>query len=95
MPGEEFMRAVFSLEPEQTAVAFNEPQTVCYCVRMVSLQPPVTELRDRFLAKRDDQAALAMAAQLELSEAFSTWIDGLEKRLTLEWKRQPRMPGRD
>jgi hypothetical protein len=95
MPGEEFMRAVFSLEPEQTAVAFNEPQTVCYCVRLVSLEPPVTELRDRFLAKRDDQAALAMAAQLELSEAFSTWIDGLEKRHALEWKRQPRMPGRD
>jgi hypothetical protein len=95
MPGEEFMRAVFSLDPEQTAVAFNEPQTVCYCVRLVSLEPPVTELRDRFLAKRDDQAALAMAAQLELSEAFSTWIDGLEKRHILEWKRQPRMPGRD
>jgi hypothetical protein len=95
MPGEEFMRAVFSLEPEQTAVAFNEPQTVCYCVRMVSLQPPVPELRDRFLAAKNEQGVLAMAAQREFSDAFSTWIDGLEKRHALEWKRQPRMPGRD
>jgi hypothetical protein len=36
-----------------------------------------------------------MAAQREFSDAFSTWIDGLEKRHALEWKRQPRMPGRD
>lgn len=95
MPGDDFMRAVFGLEPGQTAVAFNEPQTVCYCVQLVSLEPPVAELRDRFLAKRDDQAALAMAAQREFSDAFSTWVDGLEKRHGLEWKRQPRMPGRD
>ena len=39
MPGDEFMKAVFSLEAGQTAVAFNEPRTVCYVIRLVSYEP--------------------------------------------------------
>ena len=94
MPGDDFMRAVFSLEPGETAVAFNEPRTVCYCIRLVSLDPPETTLRVRFLESKDDQSGPAMAAQMEFGAAFRGWIDGLDEKYGLDWKRQPRVPGR-
>ncbi|MCX7415673.1 MAG: SurA N-terminal domain-containing protein [Planctomycetia bacterium] len=90
MPGKEFMKAVFDLEPEQAAVAFNEPRTVCYCIRLVSLEPAASELRERFLAGRSDQKRIAMVAQGEFSEVFGNWIEGLEDRYQLTWSRQPR-----
>jgi len=94
MPGDDFMRAVFSLEPGETAVAFNEPRTVCYCIRLVSLDPPETTLRERFLESKDDQSGPAMAAQMEFGAAFRGWIEGLDEKYGLDWKRQPRAPGR-
>jgi hypothetical protein len=90
MPGEEFMRAVFGLEPGKTAVAFNEPRTVCYVIRLESFEPPVEKLRERFLAARDDQRRLAMVAQRETSRAAASWVESLEKRHALTWHREPR-----
>ena len=90
MPGDEFMRAVFSLEPEQTAVAFNEPKTVCYAIRLATLEPPTQELQDRFLAGRANRQAIGMVAQREATTAFRGLIEGLERRRGLDWKRQPR-----
>jgi len=94
MPGEEFMRAVFRLEPGETSVAFNEPRTVCYCIRLISLDPPAAELRDRFLEARSDPRRSSMVAQQEFSESFGRWIEGLEKQYGLKWSRQPRFAGR-
>lgn len=94
MPGEEFMKAVFSLEPGQTAVAFNEPRTVCYCIRLVSLEPPASELRDQFVESRSDPRRTGLVAQQEFSESFGRWIEGLEKQYGLKWNRQPRFAGR-
>lgn len=94
MPGDEFMKVVFSLEPGQTAVAFNEPRTVCYCIRLVNLEPPASELRDRFVESRSDPRRIGMVAQQEFSESFGRWIEGLEKQYGLKWNRQPRFAGR-
>lgn len=94
MPGEEFMQAVFSLEPGQTTVAFNEPRTVCYCIRLVNLEPPASELRDRFVESRSDPRRTGLVAQQEFSESFGRWIEGLEKQYGLKWNRQPRVAGR-
>ena len=94
MPGDEFMKVVFSLEPGQTAVAFNEPRTVCYCIRLVNLEPPASELRDQFVESRSDPRRTGMVAQQEFSESFGRWIEGLEKQYGLKWNRQPRFAGR-
>jgi len=94
IPGEELMRSVFGLTANQTAVAFNEPQTICYAVRLLSLTPTDTQLRERFLDARSDQQSLAMVAQGEFSAAFGDWVEGLEKRYKLDWKRPPQIPGR-
>jgi hypothetical protein len=90
MPGDEFMAAVFSLTPGATAVAFNEPKTVCYCVRLLDIEPPVEKLRERFVASRSDPRRVGIAAQDELSKSFGNWIEGLEARYKLDWKRKPR-----
>jgi hypothetical protein len=90
MPGDEFMRAVFSLEPGKTAVAFNEPRTVCYVIRLVSQEPPTAELQDKFIAGRNDRQKIGMVAQREASTSFRELIEGMEKRYGLDWKRQPR-----
>jgi hypothetical protein len=90
MPGDEFMRAVFSLEPGKTAVAFNEPRTVCYVIRLVSQEPPAAELQEKFIAGRNDRQKIGMVAQREASTTFRELIEGMEKRYGLDWKRQPR-----
>jgi hypothetical protein len=90
MPGDEFMRAVFSLEPGRTAVAFNEPRTVCFCIRLVSQEPSTAELQEKFLANRGDRQQIGMVAQREASNTFRTMFKDMEKRHGLDWKRQPR-----
>ncbi len=89
MPGEAFMRAVFSLEPGSTAVTFNEPQTVCYVIRLVSYTPAVDDLRQKFLDPALDQQRIAAVAEREQAMAFESWLTGVEKRSGLEWKRPP------
>ena len=90
MPGEDFMEAVFGLEPEQTAVAFNEPRTVCYAIRLDSLDPPATELRTKFIEARSDPRRVGAVAQVEFSRSFGDWLTNLENRYGLTWARQPR-----
>ncbi len=90
MPGHEFMNAVFSLEPSGTAVAFNEPKTVCYCIRLIDVEPPAETLKERFIETRSDPRTTMVAAQDEIRRSFGAWFEGLEARSNLEWKRQPR-----
>ena len=90
MPGEDFMEAVFGLEPEQTTVAFNEPRTVCYALRLDALEPPAAELREKFLEAKSDPRRIGAVAQGEFSRSFGDWLTGLEKRYGLTWTRQPR-----
>lgn len=88
-PGDEFMRAVFGLEPGGAATAFNEPRTICYVVRLATLEPGADVLRDRFVAGRKDQRRLAMVGRQQMSAEFGRWFEAFEKRQGVEW-RQPR-----
>ena len=86
MPGEEFMSAVHGLEPGQVTIAFNEPRTVCYVIRLVSVAPAEDALREAFVAARNDQRSIAMVAQDQLFRASDAWIRGLEERYRLNVK---------
>lgn len=88
-PGDEFMRAVFGLEPGGAATAFNEPRTICYVVRLATLEPSADVLRERFVAGRKDQRRLAMVGRQQMSAEFGTWFEAFEQRQGVEW-RQPR-----
>lgn len=90
MPGEAFMEAVFGLEPGGTAVAFNEPQTVCYCIRLVALEPDASELENQFLTGSSDPRRLAAVADEDTRGVYERWLESLEDRYDVEWKREPR-----
>lgn len=90
MPGESFMQAVFGLEPGGTAVAFNEPQTICYAIRLASYEPAEDTLRERFMDAATDPRRLVMLAEDETRDVRDRWIEGIEKRYGVEWKRDPR-----
>ncbi len=90
MPGEEFMKAVFALEPGQTAVAFNEPRTVCYAIRLVAYEPDQEKLREQFVDPGFDQRRIAVLARQQEGDAIGRWIEDVERRYALQWKRSPR-----
>jgi len=90
MAGDEFLAAVFGLEPGQTAVAFNEPQTVCYAIKLAGLEPAEEVLQERFVEAANDPRRLAMLAEDETRDAFDRWLVGIEKRQGVEWLRDPR-----
>lgn len=90
MAGEAFMEAVFSLEPGGTAVAFNEPETICYGIRLASLEPDEATLRERFRAVELDPRRLEALAVGETREAFSRWMADIEARHGVTWLRSPR-----
>jgi outer membrane biosynthesis protein TonB len=92
MPGEDLMRAVFALEPGGTTVAFNDPQTVCYVIRLVTYAPSAEDLKKKFLESTADQSRLGAVAEQEQARAFQSWLGGVEKRAGLEWKRPPQRP---
>ncbi len=90
MPGEDLMRAVFSTEAGQGATAFNQPQTFCYALRVITFEPAEADLRTRFTEAQGDQRRLAMVAQESFAEVFTTWMTGLEESAGLTWNRDPR-----
>ncbi|MGB8852560.1 MAG: hypothetical protein WCC69_03235 [Pirellulales bacterium] len=90
MPGEEFMKAVFALEPGQTAVAFNDPRTVCYAIRLVSYEPDQEKLREQFVDPGFDQRRIAVLARQQEGDAIGRWIEDVQRRYALQWKRPPR-----
>ena len=90
MAGEAFMEAAFSLEPGGTAVAFNEPETVCYCIRLVSFEPDDETLRERFRGVELDPRRLETLALEETRDAFGRWMADIEERHGVTWLRSPR-----
>lgn len=92
MPGESLMQAVFALEPGQSTVAFNEPQTVCYAIRLVALEPAEPQLRDLFLAASRDPRRLATVAEDDTRGVYDRWVSSIEERHGVSWKREPRGP---
>jgi hypothetical protein len=92
MPGNKMMQKVFSTAEGKSVAVFNEPQTICYVIRLLAFEPPESDLQDRFEGVLGDQRRLSMVAQTAFAEVFMDWIAGLEKDLELTWNRDPRLP---
>ena len=92
MPGAELMQAVFALEPGQSTVAFNEPQTVCYAIRLGSFEPDEAQLKELFIAAAKDPRRLAAVAEDDTRQVYDRWLESIEKRHAVSWKREPRGP---
>lgn len=92
MPGEAIMKAVFGLEPGQVATVFNEPRTVCYVIRLVGLEPGDAQLKELFMAAARDPRRIAVAAEGDATTVLDRWVDSVEQRNQVAWKRDPRGP---
>jgi hypothetical protein len=88
--GSEFMQKVFSLGVGETGEAMNEPQTICYVVRVVSLEPSREVLRSLFMT--DPYSMYEMASLDDRRATYEAWIKGIEREANLEWKQPPDKP---
>ena len=84
--GEDFMKAVFQLNPGQTTVAFNNPKDEVYVVRVIG-QNPVEARQELFLQSgmlsSPSQPQELRAADFQ--QAYRRWIAQLEKDLNVTW----------
>ena len=87
IPGRDFMKAVFALNPGEFGVAMNNPETVVYAVEMVELQPSARALWELF--RLDDFGKYADAALGDQRERISAWRTSLEQEAGLKWERKP------
>jgi hypothetical protein len=87
MPGQEFMRAVFDLQPRQVGTAFNAPKTAAYLVRVTELNPPQGALWAQF--EVDDFSKYAPVAQEDQRQIFTAWLDEIKAAAGFKWEKKP------
>ncbi|MGQ9505604.1 MAG: hypothetical protein ACUVQG_12670 [Thermogutta sp.] len=85
--GNDFMAAVFSLGVGEVGQAWNRPKSIVCLVRIIELQPPLEQLRERFF--RQAEPSYLAAGQFDLNEMGVRWIRTLEEEAGLKWNRAP------
>lgn len=86
MAGEDFMRTVFHLKPEEVGAAFNSPQTVAYVVRLNDFTPSRDVLWKQF--EVDDFSKYAPAAQPDRQKLVQAWFDEIKASADVKWNRK-------
>ncbi len=81
--GDEFMRAVFRLEPGETGAAMNAPQTVAYAVRLIKYSPSYKVLWEQF--KVDDFSKYAAVARGDQSQMYRAWLNKIRATAGFKW----------
>jgi hypothetical protein len=91
-PGPEFMQTVFGLDVEQVGTAMNNPENICYVIRVRSQTPDRTKLYDAFMVdnfqtyRQFGEAAVMRNGR----EALQTLLADAD----IKWLREPRDRGR-
>jgi hypothetical protein len=91
-PGPDFMRTATQLDPGQIAVAWNNPQTIYYVVRISEKSPDNDALVDSFVEEASQQDGLtryARAAFPEQRSIYTHWITQLQDDAKVVWERPP------
>ncbi len=86
--GNNFMRGVFSLDPQSVGVFFNEPETAAYVVRVGEFSPSEFLLRQQFLSA--PYSLYQNAGQIDRRDTQLRWFDDLLASADIEWAREPR-----
>ena len=82
-PGNDFMRAVFSLKKGEVGTAINHPQTVVYVVQVTDSNPLPEVLWREFRSK--DYRRYYLAASHDHYLAHKAWVDGIKSAAGFEW----------
>ena len=85
MPGDEFMRMVFSLKQGQIGLAMNQPKTAVYVVRVKEINPLPEVLLRRFLA--EDYIGYFRVAYYDQIESERAWLDEIKSEVGFKWER--------
>lgn len=89
--GQDFMKAVFALDEGGAGVAWNEPQTMVYVVRVVDDVKSTKELDEEFFeGLRQGVTDLAMQNRFEIT---GQWFREIDKEMKVTWIRDPRYFG--
>ncbi|HWB01057.1 MAG TPA: hypothetical protein VG713_21345 [Pirellulales bacterium] len=89
-PGPEFMQKVFDLRVGDVGVAMNNPETAAYVVRVTSLEPSESVLRDTFLAdKGGTPQQVAQASRYDQGKIVDAWREKFEADTRLVWVQPP------
>jgi hypothetical protein len=83
LPGNDFMRTVFRLEPGQIGVAFNAPKTIAYVVRPSEFSPSYDERWRKFQVE-SVQAYVAASAE-DMANLQKAWLKELQTSAGFEW----------
>jgi hypothetical protein len=86
-PGNEFMRTVFSLDPNQTGVAPNFPENTFYVVQLESTAPPLDELENGFMsamASPMSAQTYAVVGALDHRYDAAAWLKELEDQFEVK-----------
>lgn len=86
--GPEFMEAVFSLNDNDVTTAFNNPKTVCYVIRAVTVSPPRAQLYQTFLVDPFPMYMQYGTADAERLARGS--VQSLLAQSGLKWIREPK-----
>ncbi len=85
--GQDFMRTVFRLQPDQIGAALNGPKTVAYVIRVIEFTPSREVLTKEF--QIDDFSKYAPVARSQQQELVRAWMDEIERSAGLKWERKP------
>jgi hypothetical protein len=91
--GPEFMEAVFSLTDGEVATAFNNPKTVCYVIRAVTITPPRSQLYETFAL--DPFVGYEQYGLRDVRRLQSDAEQSLIAQSGLKWNREPREADRN
>ncbi len=80
--GEDFMRVTFRLKQDEVGVAFNEPKTIAYVIRLTALNPSQNVLWKEF--EVDDFNKYAPAAQSDRQQMMRAWLEEIKKSTGFE-----------
>ena len=76
LPGSDFMRAVFALEPGATTAVFNAPHTIAYAIYLDDLSPSYNVRWDEF--EIEPYSNYATVARDDLLAMRRAWVDEIK-----------------
>ena len=88
LPGSDFMETVYSLQVGETGVAFNQPQTVAYVVRLTNSSPSEDSLWMQFQTAPVWQYLGAGQPEM-VGTAFEAWLDDIRAKTGFRWINKP------
>jgi len=81
--GEEFMKTVFRLRPNEVGTAFNAPQTIVYVVRPTEFTPDYSERWKQF--QSEPFVRYAAVAQMDQNAVVRAWFDEIKRDAGFQW----------